>query len=162
MIWLNNFAAKFAPIAVSLGFIAADATAVNNDAAMFTYLVGQAETYTSAKEQRVPYKNLIKEGPIGKPGGAVPVPPVAPAVPAVVQPGIFPRIGQFVMRIKSYPTYTEAIGRDLGIIGAEQIVDTTIMKPILYLVNQAGHVEVQWTKGNADAVSIESDKGAGW
>ncbi len=162
VIWLNNFASKFNPLAVSLGFVAADATAVTNDAAMFAYLIGQVETFTTAKEQRVQYKNLIREGPIGKPGGSVPSGPVVPAAPAAVAPGIFPRIAQMVQRIKNYPAYTEAIGRDLGIIGAEQTIDLATMKPVLKLVSTAGHVEVQWNKGKADAVSIESDKGAGW
>ena len=162
IVWLNNFSSKFSTLAVSLGFTAADATAVANDAAMFSYLMGQVEVFTTAKEQRVQYKNLIKNGPIGKPGGALPSGPVVAAPPAVVAPGIFPRIAQLVQRIKNYPTYTEAIGRDLGIIGAEQTIDPTTMKPVLKLVSTAGKVEIQWVKGVADAVRIESDKGAGW
>ena len=162
VIWLNNFASKFNPLAVSLGFVAADATAVTNDAAMFAYLIGQVETFTTAKEQRVQYKNLIREGPIGKAGGSVPSGPVVPAAPTVVAPGIFPRIAQMVQRIKNYPAYTEAIGRDLGIIGAEETTDYNTMKPVIKLMSIAGQVEVQWNKGKADAVRIESDKGTGW
>ena len=128
---------------------------------MFAYLLGQVESFTTAKEQRVGYKNLIKDGPIGKPGGAVPTGPVAPVVPTVVAPGIFPRISALVQRIKTNPAYTEAIGRDLGIIGAEQILDTNAMKPAVKLVPIAGQVEIQWVKGQADAVRIETDKGAG-
>jgi hypothetical protein len=58
VVWLNNFSVKFATSAVGLGFTAADVTSVSNDTAMFAYLVNQVEIYTSAKEQRVDYKNL--------------------------------------------------------------------------------------------------------
>jgi hypothetical protein len=36
------------------------------------------------------------------------------------------------------------------------------MKPTLRLSITGGQVEVQWNKGMADAVRIETDKGAGW
>ena len=162
VVWLNNFASKFATAFAGLGFVAADVTSVNNDAAMFAYLVNQVEVYTTAKEQRVDYRNLIKDGPIGTPGGALPVAPAAGTVPTAVAPGIFPRISQLVQRIKNSATYTEAIGKDLGVIGAQTTVDTDNMKPVLKLVMKGGQVEVQWTKGDADSIRIESDKGTGW
>jgi hypothetical protein len=162
VLWLNNFAAKFTPLAVTLGFVAADATAVTNDATMFAYLMGQVETFTTAKEQRVQYKNLIKDGPLGKPGGTLPAGPAVAAPPTIVAPGIFPRIAQMVQRIKNHPTYTEAIGADLGIIGAEQVLDDSTMKPELKLKIKGGQVVVHWVKGKADAVRIESNKGSGW
>ena len=162
VIWLNNFAAKFAPVAVPLGFVAADATAVTNDAVMFAYLIGQVESFTTAKEQRVKYKNLIKDGPIGEPGGVVPSGPTVPAPPTLVLPGIFPRISFLVQRIKVAPNYTDAIGSDLGIIGAEQVVDSGELKPVVKLALKGGQVEVQWAKGKTNGVRIESDKGSGW
>jgi hypothetical protein len=161
LLWLNNFAAKFSTHAVSLGFVAADATAITNDAAMFAYLTNLVETFTTAKEQRVQYKNLIKDGPIGMVAGALPAIPVVPAAPAAVAPGIFPRIAQVVQRIKSHPGYTEAIGKDLGIIGAEKKMDFGVMKPVIKLVLKGGQVEVQWAKGDADSIRIEVDRGSG-
>jgi len=160
-VWLTNFANKFAAVAAGLGFTPADVTSVNNDAAMFTYLLNQVETYTTAKELRVNYKNLIKNGPLGSPGGAAPVAPTVPAAPTLVAPGIFPRIGQLVQRIKNNPNYTEAMGHDMGIIGSEQSNLRVEMKPVLKLVMKGGQVEVQWTKGDADALMIETDKGSG-
>lgn len=162
VVWLNNFASKFAQVATGLGFTAADVTSVSNDAAMFSYLINQVEVYTTAKEQRVDYKNLIKDGPLGKPGGALPVAPAAGTVPTVVQPGIFARIAQLVPRIKNSATYTEAVGKDLGIIGAEQPFDPATMKPVIKLAMMGGQVEVQWVKSEADAIRIETDKGSGW
>ena len=162
VVWLNNFSSKFAQVATGLGFVAADVTSVNNDAAMFSYLINQVEVYTTAKEQRVDYKNLIKEGPLGTPGGPLPVAPAAGTVPTVVLPGIFARISQLVPRIKNSTTYTDAIGKDLGIIGAQQTFDPALMKPVLKLAMMGGQVEVQWIKSEADALRIETDKGIGW
>lgn len=162
VVWLNNFASKFAQVFTGLGFVAADVTSVNNDAAMFSYLINQVELYTTAKEQRVDYKNLIKDGPLGTPGGLVPVAPAAGTIPTTVLPGIFARISQLVPRIKNSVTYTDAIGKDLGIIGAQQTFDPSQMKPLLKLAMMGGQVEVQWIKGEADSLRIESDKGNGW
>jgi hypothetical protein len=160
-VWLNNFAGKFSTNAIALGFVAADVTSVTNDDTMFTYLINLVETFTTAKEQRVDYKNLIKDGPLGQVAGAFPVAPSVPAAPTAVAAGIFPRIAQLVQRIKNSPTYTDAIGKDLGIIGAEQLTDFTVMKPALKLVYRGGQVEVQWTKGDANAIHIEADRGTG-
>src|SRR5258708_4021523 len=160
-VWANNYSTKFATAAPGLGLTAAEIAQANNDTAMFVYLISLVEQYTTAKEQRVNYKNLIKNGPIGTPGGALPVAPAAGVVPTVVAPGIFPRIAQLVQRIKASPTYTDAIGKDLGIIGAEQTVDTASMKPSMKLMFKGGHVEVQWAKGDADSIRIETDKGSG-
>ena len=162
VVWFNNFVTKFTAQSAGLGFVAADLTAVTNDAAMFSYLVNQVEIYNTAKEQRVNYKNLLRDGPIGSAGGAVPTAPVAGFVPTLVLPGILPRLTLLVKRIKASPTYTEAIGKDLGIVSEVQALDTAVMKPVLKLVMKGGLVEVQWVKGNSDGVRIEVDRGTGW
>lgn len=161
VVWFNNFVTKFSVQATGLGFVAADVTAVTNDAAMFAYLVNQVEIYTTAKEQRVDYKNLIKEGPLGSVGGAVPSAPPAGTVPTVVLPGIFPRLALLVKRIKVAPTYTDAIGKDLGVVSEMPQFNSMIMKPALKLVMKGGQVEVQWVKGDSDGVRIEVDRGTG-
>jgi hypothetical protein len=162
VLWFNNFSLKFGTYATSLGFSAAEVTAVNNDAAMLAFLVLLAEIYTNAKKQRVDYKNLIKDGPIGTPGGPVPVAPVTGAVPTVVAPGILPRMALLVQRIKTSPAYTDAIGQDLGIVATSVVaLDTINEKPVIKLVKKGIQVEVQWTKGKADGVRIEVDRGTG-
>ena len=71
------------------------------------------------------------------------------------------RLTALVARIKAHPGYTEAIGQDLDIIGAEQTLDTTNAKPALKLELQAGHPNVKWTKGGFDALEIWVDRGTG-
>ena len=161
VIWMNNFAANFAAYSTALGFTAADVTALNNDVAMFAYQVNMVEMLTASKQQQVSYKNLLKFGPIGKPGGAPPAAPVVPAPPTTVEPGILPRIASLVRRIKASPTYTEAIGKALGIVGAEMVRNVDTIQPVLKLVASGGSIEVQWTKGSADAIHIEVDRGSG-
>ena len=99
-IWLNNFASKFTSCAAELGFTAADVSAVNKDAAMFSYFINLIEVFTTEKEERVSYKDLLRDGPIGKPMGAFPSMPAIPAAPASVAAGIFPRIARINTSVK--------------------------------------------------------------
>lgn len=157
--WLNNFASKFSTIAIPFGFTAADVTTVNNYAAMFSYLINSVESLTTSKAKYVTHKNLIRNGAIGSSVGVPPAVPTLPAMPTAVPAGIFPMIAQIVQRIKNNTSlYTEAIGKDLGIVGADQIIDPTTMKPLLTLVQKGGQVEVQWVKGHADSIRIEVDR----
>lgn len=162
VLWLNHFASKLAVHATTLSLSPADVANITNDAAMFSYLVTQVEMHTTAKEMRVGYKNLIKDGPIGATGGILPMPVPVIAAPAVVPPGIFPRLALLVQRIKYSPTYSEAIGKDLGVISVQTSKDTATLKPALKLIMKGRQVEVQWVKGNADSIRIEKDSGSGW
>ena len=74
---------------------------------------------------------------------------------------LLPELLSKITRIKAHPGYTEAIGQDLNIIGAEQTVDTGNAKPALKLELAAGHPNVKWPKGAFDAVEIWVDRGAG-
>lgn len=65
------------------------------------------------------------------------------------------------MHIKKHPNYTDAIGQDLGIIGAEQVIDYNSLKPILILTLQAGHPNVGWLKQGMDGLEILVDRGDG-
>lgn len=159
--WLNTFAAKLPSHAANLSVSAAEITSVQNDAAALVYWLGNIDLFATEKEERVQYKNILRDGPIGTPGGVVPSTPTPPAPPATVLPGIFPRVTTLIGRIKKSPNYNDSIGKDLGIIGAEQVIDTVSMKPKLKLVLKGGQVEVQWQKGDADAIRIEKSVGTG-
>jgi hypothetical protein len=90
------------------------------------------------------------------------LPRTAPAAaPAAVPPGIFKRLTALVGRIKSHPGYTEAIGRDLDIIGAKQVVDTANAKPVIKLELSAGHPNVKRVNGGFDSLEIMVDRGDG-
>jgi hypothetical protein len=163
MLWLNNFSASFVAQAAALGFTEADVNSVKADAAMLNYLVGDLlPTYQSALQSRTAYKSLIKDGPTGVPGGALPAAPSTAAAPAVVAPGIVPRIRQMVARIKVAPAYNDSIGISLGIAEAEssgpgRSVQSGDAKPTAKAAALAGsQVRIEFSKGRFDGVQIEA------
>lgn len=160
--WFNNFSRKFGNYAPNLGFTDDEVTGVHNDSAAFDYAVTQIGNYTTAKAQRVDYKNLLKDGPESTVVVAIP-PAVSNGItPVPVAAGVFVRLSRIVQRIKNHTNYTDDIGKDLGIIGAELNINATIMKPALKLTAKGGKIEVRWTKGKTDSLYIEVDRGAGW
>lgn len=82
--------------------------------------------------------------------------------PASVAPGIFVRAAALVARIKVSPGYTESIGQTLNVIGAQQTVDLTTIKPIITAQLDAGQVDIGWTKQGMDGIEIQVDRGTGF
>lgn len=158
-IWIKNFGQAFATHATTLGFSAADVEAVQSDAAMFAYLVSDLlPSYQAAIQARTAYKNLLKNGPIGAPGGDPPPAPASGAAPKTVAPGILPRLRQWIQRIKAAPNYTEAIGQDFDIIGTEKdaLDDTATARPTAKASAQPGsQVRIEFNKRGFDGVLIE-------
>jgi hypothetical protein len=160
VLWLTNFSNSFAVHAAALGFTEADVNSVKADAAMVNYLFGDLlPTYKSALQARTSYKNMVLAGPIGRSGGALPPPPATGPAPAVVPPGILPRLRNLAQRIQLAPGYTEVIGLDLGITGPEggPSAPDAMPKPTLKArSNGPGTVQVDFTKEKFDGVVIES------
>jgi hypothetical protein len=159
VIWYKTFAQGFATHATALGFTAAEVAAVQADAAMLDYLIGEMlPTYQSTLQARTSYKNLIKDGPMGVPGGDPPSAPVLAAAPATVAPGIVPRLRRLIQRIKAAPNYTQAIGQDLDIAGAEKNApgENETAKPKTKATALSGsQVRVEFNKRNFDGVFVE-------
>ncbi|HEY8901168.1 MAG TPA: hypothetical protein VIM61_12220 [Chthoniobacterales bacterium] len=162
--FLTNFALKLPAYQTALQLSAGDVTAVQNAAALFHWArVTQEQTATSAK-QWTAFKNRLRDGAVVAPI-VLPVDPVIGAAPALPAPGygIFKWIGQLVQRIKNSPAYTDAIGQDLGIIGAEQTFDPEAAKPVLTLrLVAGGQPEIGWKKGPFTALEIEVNRGTGF
>jgi len=161
--WLREtFNVKLPAHAATLGITVGQLASVNDDALNFSYWLGQSDLFKDEKEERTDYKNLLRDGPLGSPAGTPPTPPVIPAAPAGVLPGIVPRIRGLVQYIKNHTNYSDTIGQDLDIIGAEDATDRAALKPILKLVKLGAGVNVIWKKTIADALRIEKDSGSGW
>jgi hypothetical protein len=158
--WLKNFGVKFGGYSPTFGFVAADVTSVLNDSNMFIYSLDTIETFKTELRERTQYKDILRDGPLGSVLGAVPSVPTLPAAPAIVAAGIFPRISAIVKRIKAHPNYTEAIGKDLGIIGSESVEVFAIQKPILSITKEGGNVIIKYTRGSADGLQIFSKRGS--
>ena len=67
-----------------------------------------------------------------------------------------------VARIKVAPGYTDSIGQALQIVGADQAVDLTSLKPVLTDTLGASQVTVGWTKQDMEAVEIFVDRSTGF
>jgi hypothetical protein len=158
--WLTNFANKLAIHASAVGVTAAEVTSVQDDAAFFSYVLNAQKHYSNTAQQWTAYKTQARNGD-GAGLGAMPVAPTLGAPPTAVAPGIFRRIGNLIARVKKHPGYTEAIGQDLDIIGAEQAVDLNTIKPILNLELQAGHPNILWKKQGMGGLEIHVDRGSG-
>lgn len=159
-LWLTNFSTSFEAHAAALGFTQADVDAVKADTAMVTFLVGDfVPTFKTAFQARNSHKNLMISGPIGTVPLAVPPPPTTGPVPAAVPTGIVARLRILIQRIQLSPTYTKAIGIELGIVGGEggPSAPDALPKPKLRAhSNGPGTVQVDFTKERFDGVLIES------
>ncbi len=103
-------------------------------------------------------KNHLRDGGSGKAEW-----PVMPEFIAVdtVPPGVIPRLSTLVAGIKAHKNYTEAIGRDLRLIGTEIVKNPDSWKPVLKSKSSAGHPVICWTKGYAAEIEIWADRGDG-
>jgi len=159
-IWLKNFALKFVNYSTLFGFVLADSTSVNNDAGAFAWILDSIETFKSEFKERISFKSILRDGPLGSTLGAYPSLPTLPATPTAVAAGIFPRISGIVKRIKAHPAYTVSIGKDLGIEGVDVAKFLSVSdKPTLSLTKSSGKVTVKYTKGKAGGIYLYCRRG---
>jgi hypothetical protein len=158
-LWLSNFASKITTYGNTLTVTLAEITSVQNDSAYFAYVFDMVNKYKENVKQRVTYKNLLMLGDSHQaPIGGLPANPTLGVAPTAVAAGIFKRIALLVQRIKNSPLYTTAIGNDLGIIGADNIIDTNALKPIITVLLQAHHPLLKWSKNQMQGIRIYADR----
>ena len=157
--WLNNLSAKLPSYSAALGLTAADTASVTADAAFFGYLLAAQSQVAAYSQQWTAYKNAARNGAAL---GALPATPSLGVAPAAVASNIFGRATALVARIKVAPGYTDSIGQALQIIGADQTVDVTTMKPVITAQLDAGQVDIGWTKQGMDGIEIQVDRGTGF
>lgn len=152
--WFDNFENKFTQVAVSLGFAAADVTAVQNDNQDFQFCASatvELETFIKAFRQ---YRKTLTEGSVGEPAPAYP--PNPSSIPPVTVPtGIFERLDRLVTRVRVSPAYTPEVGSLLGIIPVNT-VRPGALQPVLKVESLPGSVvEVRFVRGASDGISLE-------
>ena len=157
--WFNNFNTKLPGYAVTLDLSAGDLSTVVDDSALVKFAVEGVVIFKAEQKEWVDFKNLELYGPTGGPTPAVPTVPVL-VPPAPVAPGAISRTRDLVARIKADPNYTEVIGEDLGIVGAEQ-TGTGQVKPDGKAEALPKHeVKISFVKSGHEGVDIESQRAA--
>lgn len=162
--WLDNYAAKLPTYGATLGVIAGDVTASVNDAKYANYVLG---VWLAAVRNFSPSTTDAVDDVLTGGGTGVMVLPTftAPALPAGVTatlPGTLTRIFALIAKVKLSAGYTEAIGTDLGIVGAEA-TEKTVPKFLAELLQGAGCqcVKLTFYKYTHMGVHIESRRGPG-
>ena len=154
--WLKNFAGKMPTYATTVGVTPAEVTQVAADDLFFTFVCDAHGAHTHTTRDWTAYKHQAAHG---TKLGDIPVTPTPGTPPPTVPPDIFGRNAKLAARIKKHPACTNAIAQDLGIVGAEVIIDPTNYQPILTLSLNAGHPHIGWPKLGMDSLELWVDRG---
>ena len=156
VLWLNNFANKIGKYATLFGFTPDEVALIMKIAVFYAYIIGFIEQVNTFASNLVSFKNTLSIAPNGTSLG--PIPSLTPLVAPPASPaGIFTYISGIVGRIKSNTTaYTDAIGKDLGIVGEEIEFKMAEFKPDISAKTQKGSVVITFTKKDLDGVNVYS------
>jgi len=154
---------KLPSYAVLLGIPAAVLTQVQQDADNFSTMIGQLTVFREYEKQLTGYKNNMRSGsPTNAPIGTIPAVPSTIVFTNPPVANIFGRASKLVQVIKGNPNYNPAtIGKDLGIIGDDVLIDINNVKPLLSYVLETGKPNIIWKKGGLQGVHIFVDRGTG-
>jgi hypothetical protein len=129
--WEANFAEKLGPIAQALKLEGADT------AATLVLLQGHRQSYTAMEAKHAEAK-------------------AATSTNQQAQKLAVQAYRQVANRIKSANGYTEAIGKELRIIGAETGFDRAMAKPVLAVSRQGNGIVVRFIKDKTDGIHLYS------
>jgi len=132
--WHDRFKAAATDIGATLGIVADDLTEIGADNTALHTDVGAAATASAAAKQANKDKDDTRREVEG-------------------------HIRKFAKRVKGHRNYTEALGIQLGIVGAEDTTDMTVAQPTL-VANPLPHgaVEIAFNKSKADGVNLYSQR----
>lgn len=161
VVWLNNFTTKMGLYSTQLGVTAAELSSLQKDNAYFSYLISMVEVYRQNLLNLSSYKNMLKHAVGQQHIGSLPVLPTLSTAPPSVPEGVFDRVSKLVARIKASLNYTDAIGSDLGVIGASTTIDINTLQPEIKVVLEVGKPHLKWKKGITDAIDLYADHNDG-
>ncbi len=161
-VFLQQLSTQLPSYASTLELSSNEVTKVAAASAWFDYLLSSQEVAQNYSHAIFSLKRILRDGPANT-DIALPVLPILPLAPTSTPfSGIFGFVGPLITRIKKHPNYTEAIGKNLGIIAASKpVVDITSLQPILSVDIQGGHPVLSWKSNGTDALEIEVDHGTG-
>ena len=166
IVWCNNFKAKIATHGAACGLTPVEITGLQQDLAYYAWVIEKwnPAIQTDAAEATA-YKKLIASG--GVPGASpVPAPAAstftgADVAPALVAPGVLPRLFAAIKRLKTSSGFlanAEAIGQDLRILGATDTAEHPVPEYKLKVEDgpSCQCVRIDFTKFGHKGVWIES------
>lgn len=161
--WLINFAQKLPKYQKIFGISDDVMTAILNDSQNFAYIISNLNIFRTYSNEITTYKNILRSGSSkGILSASLPDAPATLVFPQPVNPNIFGRVRSLVKTIKNAgDAYTEDIGKDLGIIGADSDLDSEDMQPLLTNVFIAGHPHLKYKKNGMQGIHIYVDRGDG-
>jgi hypothetical protein len=154
--WLINFNSKIGTYSRLFGISAAEVTAIGTYLVMLQYILDLIEKVRTFSQNLTKYKDDLMIAPLGTTLGDVPTltidapPPVTPA-------GIFTIISGIVQRIKGNAACTESIGEDLGIVGADIIIDYAALKPVLKITMDVNNPKIKYPIKRTDGINLYAD-----
>lgn len=154
--WLENFKNKIGGYATLFGISPAEVTAIGAYYTMLFYILGLIESIRNFSQDLTRFKDTLMVAPLGTTLGDVPTISIADP-PAAVPAGIFTIISGIVQRIKGSAGYTEGIGEDLGIVGADIIIDYASLKPVLKLSLDVSKPKIKYQKKRTDGINLYAD-----
>jgi hypothetical protein len=158
--WLAQLKAKAPSHAAALGLTAADLKNIDADAAMLEWVVKALPLIRASAEQFTAYKDGLLEGQAGATVPAIPALPVLPPAPTSISSGLIARNRALAQRMKNATGYTEAIGKDLGLVGAAPAQPEAVPKPTFTATTMPGSkVQLDWVKKRFSGVIIQSRRG---
>lgn len=145
-IWLGNFAQKLPAHATTLGLSNDVVKDVQDSAVFWSWLQKAVVPWRGYDQSWTAFRDGMRSGGDGATNQMPPV-PTLDAMPSPVAPDIFGRLSKLVATIKNAPNYTEAIGKDLGIIAPEaEKPEEQTLKPTVKLAVVALGVLLKWSK----------------
>jgi len=164
--FFGNFRTKLPGYATPLGLAAGVVTAAVADSEWLMYVLSEwlpaVRTFAEAGTE------AATEAQTGDGMALMSLPTFTPpAGGTAVNTGALQRIFGLVQTIKDSTGYTEAIGQDLGLVGAEKgAPDFTTFGPVLKITRAPAGVTVGWNwqdkRAFLDLIELEVDRGPGW
>ena len=157
--WIVHFASKIDTYSAILGLSKQDVQTLKDDAAMIDWTVDVLTSVRATAQQLTSFKNGLLDG---EPGGAVlpnPTVPVLAKAPTPVAAGAITRTRNLVQRLKRSPGYTDAIGKDMGLVTAAPQAPEGEPKPSFRGTALPGsEVRLDWVKGAFSGVIIQGKR----
>ncbi|AHF91965.1 hypothetical protein OPIT5_18800 [Opitutaceae bacterium TAV5] len=159
--WYQEFLATLQLVYMQVGLAEEEVTELETQ---YTALIESEKAVTrleSLLHSYVAAKNTLLSG---EEGASVVFETLPMMAGSTITGGIKDRIVRVVALITASPGYTEAIGRDLGIVvGPKPPPDWSGKFPLLKAaVIGSTRVQVTWHKQGADGVYLEVNRGSGW